>query len=90
MVPRALERKVARTLVSALSSKEMGRLRKRTPKSGELTEITLRIDGAIVQVLNEEADRRSAESEGGPKWTRADVIRVILHDWMKAKPKTRK
>ena len=68
----------------------MGRLRKRTPKAGELTEITLRVDGAIVQALNDEADRRSEESDGGPKWTRADVIRVVLRDWMKGRPKPRK
>jgi hypothetical protein len=42
-------------------------------------------DGGFGLVLNEEADRRNEESGGGPKWTRADVIRVIINDWMKAR-----
>jgi hypothetical protein len=54
-----------------------------------MTELTLRLDGRVVQILNEEADRRSAETRG-PKWTRADVIRDIILEWVEKRDKPAK
>ena len=64
----------------------VGRPRTRKPKPGESTPVSVNLDGALVQALDEEAERRSAERRG-PAWTRTDVVRDVLAEWFESRSK---
>jgi hypothetical protein len=66
----------------------VGRPKTRKPKAGELTHLSINLDGGIVHALDEEAARLSTERPG-PAWTRTDVVRVVLHEWMTSRTKSR-
>ena len=70
--------------VSDLES--VGRPRTREAKPGEAMHLSMTIDGAVVKALDEEAERMGVERPG-LKFTRTDVIRVLLHDWMTSRTK---
>jgi hypothetical protein len=65
----------------------MGRPIARKAKSGEPTHLSVNIDGTLVRALDKEAERLTAERPG-PKFTRSDALRVVLHNWAaeRAKP----
>lgn len=65
----------------------VGRPRTRKAKPGETIPVSVNLDGAIVQALDEEAVRRSEQP--GPAWTRTDVVRVLLQEWMASRTKSR-
>lgn len=64
----------------------VGRPKTRRPKAGELTHLSINLDGAVIQALDEAAARLSAERPG-PAWTRTDVVREAIRAWLdKNKP----
>jgi hypothetical protein len=62
------------------SNERVGRPKTRKPKPGVAMHLTVNIDGAMVQALDQEAERRSSERRG-PPWTRTDVVRDIIAEW---------
>lgn len=59
----------------------MGRPKTRKPKPGELTHLSINLDGAIIHALDEVAARLSAEHPG-PAWTRTDCVRQAIREWL--------
>lgn len=88
MATENAETKVARARRSSFNDGSVGRPKTRKPKAGEPMHLTINLDGGIVQALDEEAVRRSSE-QLGPAWTRTDVLRVILQEWMASRTKPR-
>jgi len=67
----------------------VGRPKTRKPKPGEAIQISVTFDGAFVLALDEEAERIAAERPG-MTLTRADVIRIGLHEWLALRAKRTK
>lgn len=86
----AIQQNKLHTASAAMSdAATVGRPKTRKAKVGEAMHLSMTIDGAIIQALDDEADRMSAERPG-LKFTRTDVIRVLLHDWMARASKSKK
>ena len=66
----------------------VGRPKTRKPKAGESIQISITVDGALIQRLDGEADRISSERPG-MRLTRADVVRIALHEWLASRDKSR-
>lgn len=71
------------------SEKRLGRPKTRQPKAGEAIHLSIRIDGAMALALDEEGERMGAERPG-PAFTRTDVVRVALAEWLASRRKNRK
>jgi hypothetical protein len=67
----------------------MGRPRSKSVKEGELVNVAFKLEGAVVNQLDAEADRLAAERPGLVV-TRTDVVRIALHEWLAQRPKSRK
>lgn len=72
----------------SVSDISVGRPKTRKPKPGEPIQISITVDGALIQRLDGEADRISAERPG-MRLTRADVVRIALHEWLALRDKPR-
>jgi hypothetical protein len=66
----------------------VGRPKTRKPKAGEPIQISITVDGSLIQRLDEEAAQISSERPG-MRLTRADVIRIALHEWLVGRDKSR-
>lgn len=70
--------KMLRTLSDTAT---VGRPKIRKPKPGEPIQISITVDGALVQALDGEAERISGERPG-MRLTRADIVRIALNEWL--------
>lgn len=61
--------------------KRVGRPRTRKPKPGQVQQMSISLDGAIVQQIDDELDKMNADHTG-PVWTRSDVVRVAVKEWL--------
>jgi hypothetical protein len=60
-------------------------VRKRVPgEIGKLQHLSFFVDGAVIQALDEEADRLMA-AQPPIRFTRTDVLRIIIHNWINRK-----
>jgi hypothetical protein len=67
---------------------EVGRPRTRPP--GETLSLGIKIDPKLAETLDAEAARMTAERPpGSAKISRGELIRVIIHEWLEARSKSR-
>jgi hypothetical protein len=52
-------------------------------KPGKNSRMSVLLDGAVLQALDEEALRMAA-AQPGLEFTRTDALRVVLYNWMNA------
>jgi hypothetical protein len=62
----------------------VGRPRTRKPKAGETQQMSIALDGAVIAQLDEELEKLNAERRG-PAWTRTDLVREAVDDWLAAR-----
>lgn len=74
-----LEKLSRRRLSSRVES--VGRPRTRKPKAGEVQQMSVSLDGGVVQAIDDELEKINDE-RNGPVWTRSDVIRIAVRDWL--------
>lgn len=61
----------------------MGRPRTRKPKPGETQQMSIALDGAVVQKMDRALDRLN--NGRGPSWTRSDIVREAILEWLDSK-----
>lgn len=62
----------------------VGRPRTRKPKPGEPQQMSISLDGEVIQALDEEMEKLNADRRG-PAWSRTDVVREAVTDWLAAR-----
>jgi hypothetical protein len=69
----------------ALSSKveSVGRPRTRKPKPGKPQQMSIALDGGLIARLDEALDSLN-EDRRGPAWTRTDIVREAIVNWLDA------
>lgn len=67
----------------------VGRPRTRKPKPGKAQQMSISLDGAVVQAIDDELAAMNAEG-AGPEWTRSDVVRVAVKDWLARRSRAKK
>ncbi len=75
-------------VISVSDVGSVGRPKTRKPKAGELTHLSINLDGAVITAIDERADRLSKE-RGGPVWTRTDVVRDALRAYLDDSKRTK-
>ena len=59
----------------------VGRPRTRKPRPGQPQQLSVSLDGSMIQQLDEELEKLNAERRG-PAWTRTDCVREAVADWL--------
>jgi hypothetical protein len=84
-----MQNETSRKLQRVVASTEtVGRPRSRKPKSGELINVNVNLDGGLILALDEEAKALMSERPG-LSVTRTDVIRIALNEWVAARTSKR-
>jgi hypothetical protein len=67
----------------------MGRPRTKQPKPEESVALSIRIGADLANALDSEVEKMNAEHRG-LTFTRTDIVRVLLHEALDARAKSRK
>lgn len=71
----------------AVSVNSVGRPRTRKPKPGKAQQMSISLDGAVIAEIDAELAGINAKREHGPEWTRSDVVRAAVKQWLAHRPK---